>query len=36
MSATDDIIAFASSDERLKDNIAPIDDPLGKGHFDQW
>ena len=30
MSATDDIIAFVSSDERLKDNIAPIDDPLAK------
>ena len=30
MSATDDIIAYATSDERLKDNIAPIDDPLAK------
>ena len=27
---TDDIIAYATSDERLKDNIAPIDDPLAK------
>ena len=30
MSATDDIMAYATSDERLKDNIAPIDDPLAK------
>ena len=27
---TQDITAFFSSDERLKDNIAPIDDPLAK------
>ena len=30
MSVTDDITAFYSSDERLKDNITPIDDPLSK------
>ena len=30
LSVTDDITAFFSSDERLKDNIAPIDDPLAK------
>jgi len=30
LSVTDDITAFYSSDERLKDNIAPIDDPLAK------
>jgi len=30
LSVTDDITAFWSSDERLKDNIAPIDDPLAK------
>ena len=28
--ATGDIVAFASSDERLKDNIQPIDNPLEK------
>ncbi len=30
MSATSDIIAYASSDERLKDNVTPIEDPLAK------
>lgn len=30
LSVTDDITAFWTSDERLKDNIAPIDDPLAK------
>ena len=30
LSVTDDITAFWSSDERLKDNITPIDDPLAK------
>ena len=30
LSVTDDIIAFWSSDERLKDNITPIEDPLAK------
>ncbi len=30
ISATDDIIAFVSSDERLKDNVTPLDDPLAK------
>ena len=30
ISASGDIIAFASSDERLKDNIIPIDDALNK------
>ena len=30
LSVTDDITAFWSSDERLKDNITPIDDPLSK------
>jgi len=30
LSVTDDITAFWSSDERLKDNIVPIDDPLAK------
>ena len=30
LSVTDDITAFYSSDERLKDNITPIDDPLSK------
>jgi len=30
LSVTDDITAFFSSDERLKDNIVPIDDPLAK------
>jgi hypothetical protein len=30
LSVTDDITAFWSSDERLKDNINPIDDPLAK------
>ena len=30
LSVTDDITAFWSSDERLKDNITPIDDALGK------
>jgi len=30
LSVTDDITAFYSSDERLKDNIIPIDDPLTK------
>ena len=30
LSVTDDITAFWSSDERLKDNITPIDDPLTK------
>jgi hypothetical protein len=30
MSVTDDITAFYSSDERLKDNITPIEDPLAK------
>ena len=28
--ASDDIVAFASSDERLKDNIKPIENPLEK------
>ena len=28
--ATDDIVAYASSDERLKDNIKPIENPLEK------
>jgi len=30
LNVTDDITAFWSSDERLKDNITPIDDPLSK------
>ena len=30
LSVTDDITAFWSSDERLKDNITPIEDPLAK------
>jgi hypothetical protein len=30
LSVTDDITAFYSSDERLKDNIVPIEDPLAK------
>jgi len=30
LQVTDDITAFWSSDERLKDNITPIDDPLSK------
>jgi len=30
LSVTGDITAFASSDERLKDNITPIDNPLAK------
>ncbi len=30
LSVTDDITAFYSSDERLKDNITPIEDPLAK------
>ena len=30
LSVTDDITAFWTSDERLKDNITPIDDPLTK------
>jgi len=30
LSVTDDITAFWTSDERLKDNITPIDDPLNK------
>ena len=30
LSVTDDITAFYSSDERLKDNITPIQDPLAK------
>jgi len=30
LSVTDDITAFWSSDERLKDNITPIHDPLSK------
>jgi len=30
LSVTDDITAFFSSDERLKDNITPIEDPLAK------
>ena len=30
ISASGDIIAFASSDERLKDNIIPIDDAINK------
>ena len=30
LSATLDIIAYASSDERLKDNIKPIENPLQK------
>ena len=30
LSVTDDITAFWTSDERLKDNIKPIDDPLAK------
>jgi len=30
LSVTDDITAFFSSDQRLKDNITPINDPLAK------
>ena len=30
LSVTDDITAFWTSDERLKNNITPIDDPLAK------
>ena len=30
MAATQDVIAFMSSDKRLKDNIKPIEDPIGK------
>jgi len=30
LSVTDDITAFYTSDERLKENITPIDDPLAK------
>jgi hypothetical protein len=30
LNVTDDITAFYSSDERLKDNITPIEDPLAK------
>ena len=30
MSATSDIVAYSTSDERLKDNVTPIDDPLAK------
>ena len=30
LSVTDDITAFWTSDERLKDNITPIEDPLAK------
>ena len=30
LSATGDITAFFTSDERLKDNVTPIDDPLAK------
>jgi hypothetical protein len=30
MAATADVIAFMSSDKRLKDNIKPIEDPIGK------
>ena len=30
ISASDDIIAFASSDERLKDNVTPIGSALNK------
>ena len=30
LSVDGDIIAYASSDERLKDNVTPIDDPLAK------
>ena len=30
MAATTDVIAFMSSDKRLKDNIKPIEDPIGK------
>jgi hypothetical protein len=30
LSVSDDITAFWTSDERLKDNITPIDDPLAK------
>jgi hypothetical protein len=30
LSVTDDITAFWTSDERLKDNVTPIDDPLAK------
>ena len=29
-SVTDDITAFWTSDQRLKDNISPIEDPLAK------
>ena len=28
--ATNDVVAFYSSDERLKDNKKPIEDPIGK------
>ena len=30
MAATQDVIAFMGSDKRLKDNIKPINDPIGK------
>ena len=30
LKATGDVIAFSSSDERLKDNLKPISDPLEK------
>ena len=30
MAATQDVIAFMGSDRRLKDNIKPINDPIGK------
>ena len=30
LTVTDDITAFHTSDERLKDNVTPIDDPLAK------
>ncbi len=30
LSATSDIVAYSSSDERLKDNVTPIEDPLAK------
>tara|TARA_R110000744_G_scaffold55630_1_gene117497 strand:- start:419 stop:1978 length:1560 start_codon:yes stop_codon:yes gene_type:complete len=30
MAATADVIAYMSSDRRLKDNIKPIEDPIGK------
>ena len=30
MSATSDVVAYSTSDERLKDNVTPIEDPLAK------